>query len=87
MAHATPHHHLTKELQTFAAKREHLLAQHAGKFALIKGADVVNVFDTERDAVLAGYAQFGLSSFLVKRISATDEEVQISSVLAGLHGA
>jgi hypothetical protein len=62
---------LETELATYKAKLEELKAQ-AGKFVLIHGADVVDVFGAYEDALKAGYAQFGLQPFLVKRIDAVD---------------
>lgn len=59
---------LEKELETY---RENLgeLEQHEGKFVLIHGDDVVDIFDAYSDALRQGYREFGTDDpFLVKRI-------------------
>lgn len=58
-----------------AYKREvlRLLAEgHAGRYALVKGDEVVSVWDTFRDAKQAGYEQFGMTPFLVREIQFTE---------------
>ncbi len=57
------------EIDTYICHLPELLQQQ-GKFALIKGAEVVGTFDSYRDAVTAGYQRFKLEPFLVKRIAA-----------------
>jgi hypothetical protein len=71
---------LEKELETY---KKHLAAlkDKEGKFALIHGDDVVGTFSAYDDAVKEGYTKFGLESFLVKKINAT-EHVQFISRFA-----
>ncbi len=46
-----------------------LLAEgHEGRFVLIKGEEVVGVWDTRREAVDAGWARFGLVPIMVHQI-------------------
>ena len=61
---------LAKELETYTRMLP-TLAGDEGKFALIRGDELVKVFDTYRDALSAGYERFGLAPFLVKQISST----------------
>ena len=49
---------LVEELAVFEAQRERLLADHAGKFALVKGADLIGTFDTEDNAYEEGLKRF-----------------------------
>lgn len=60
-----------RELTTY---RERLpeLVQHEGKYVLIHGDSVADVFDTYQDALRQGYKQFGLEPFLVKQIQSTE---------------
>jgi hypothetical protein len=69
---------LEKELETFRSKLSELNAAHEGKFALIHGEDVIDVFSSYDDAIKSGYSKFGLEPFLVKRIHAV-EQVQFIS--------
>ena len=68
---------LATELRTFEQHRVELLQDHAGKHALIKGSEVVGIFDNDVAAAEAGYARFGLSRFLVKQVVAEDAPLVI----------
>jgi len=49
-----------------------LLAQAPVKYALIKGSEVAGTFDSENEAVGAGYRRYGNEPFLVKHIVEAD---------------
>jgi hypothetical protein len=52
-----------------------LLAEgHSGRYALLKGDEVLSVWDTQRDVLQAGYERFGLEPFTVKKIDPRDPE-------------
>ena len=70
---------LEKELETYKNKLGEL-KENEGKFALIHGEDVIDVFNTYEDALKQGYQKFGLEPFLVKQIH-TIEQVQFISRL------
>ena len=74
---------LAQELATFDAHRSELLAASPGKFALLKRDAIIGVYDSAMDAVAQGYSRFSHSPFLVKRILAVDEEIQITSMWLG----
>lgn len=72
---------LEKELDTY---REHLdeLSQDEGKFVLIQGDKVVDVFGDYEDALREGYREFGVDTpFLVKRIETTERVQYITRML------
>ncbi len=74
---------LEKELATFQSKLP-TLKQHEGKYVLIHGEEVIDFFSTYEDAIKAGYQQFKLEPFLVKRVAATEPVFFISrSVVMG----
>lgn len=58
---------LERELATYNENLPGLL-QHEGKYVLIQGQRVVDVFATYQDALRQGYRQFGLDPFMVKQI-------------------
>lgn len=60
---------LEKELETFATEKTRLIAEANGQFALIHDGIVAGTYNDERDAVTAGYKQFGNVPFLVKQVS------------------
>lgn len=76
---------LERELATYKTKLPELLANEGeGKFALFHGDDLIDVFGTYEDAIKAGYAQFKLEPFLVKKVQ-TIEQVQFISRLVPCH--
>jgi hypothetical protein len=74
---------LEKELAVYKAKLSELSGEE-GKFVLIHGDDVVDVYGTYEDAIKEGYAKFKLEPFLVKQIQ-TVEQVQFISRLIPCH--
>lgn len=68
---------LERELETYREKLPELKA-HEGKFVLIHGEDVVEVFTSYEDALKQGYSLFKLEPFLVKRISSIEQAQFIS---------
>lgn len=62
---------LEKELETYEAKLEELLANEGG-FVLIHGEKVLGVYAAYEDALRAGYEKLGVKPFLVKRIAASE---------------
>lgn len=60
---------LEAELKTFDEKRHDLLVTDKGRFVLIKGPDIVGVFDTANDAYECGLEKFGPEEpFLIKQV-------------------
>ena len=74
---------LEKELETYKKKLPELLANE-GKFVLIHGDQVVDVYGTYEDAIKEGYLKFQLAPFLVKQIQSI-EQVQCISRLVPCH--
>jgi hypothetical protein len=62
---------LKKELETYERKKADLLSQ-AGKYVVIKGDDVIGIFESYADGLKIGYEKCGLTPFLVKRIQAIE---------------
>ena len=76
---------LETELATYKSKLPELVAgNNEGKFVLIHGTDVVDVYGTYEDAIKEGYAKFRLEPFLVKQVQAI-EQVQFISRLVPCH--
>jgi hypothetical protein len=63
---------LQQEQDYFEQRRMELFDQAPGKYALIKGAEVLGVFDSEIEAAGAGYRQIGNEPFLAKHIVEAD---------------
>jgi len=65
---------LEKELETYNKKLPEL-KDSEGKFVLIHGEELVDIYSSYDDALKEGYNKFGLKPFLVKQIR-TVEDVQ-----------
>lgn len=59
---------LLKEIGVYEKNKQKLLRESSGKFVLIKGEQIINVFDTSADAIKVGIDKFGNTPFLVKQI-------------------
>ena len=71
---------LEKELETYKTKLPELLAEE-GKFVLIHGDQVVDVYGTYEDAIKAGYKKFQLEPFLVQKIEVIEQVQFVSRLL------
>jgi hypothetical protein len=69
---------LEKELETYRNNLPELKGENEGRFVLIRGDQVIDVFSSYDDALKAGYTQFGLQPFLVKKIQAVEQAQFIS---------
>ena len=75
---------LKKELEAYEAHKGDLIAKSKGMFALIKDDQVIDVFDTKKDAIRQGYERFGNVSFLVKQIVEVETPQNYTSNLLGI---
>ena len=51
---------LEKELETYRSHLPELKGENEGRFVLIRGDQVIDVFSSYDDALKAGYTKFGL---------------------------
>ena len=63
---------LNLELRTFEAMRLELLGRAAEKFVIIKGDQLIGVFESPMEALKRGYERFGNQPFLVKQVLDVD---------------
>jgi hypothetical protein len=55
-------------MATYNRCKDELVSANDGRFVLIHDDQIVGTWDTYKDALTAGYQQFGLKPFLVKQI-------------------
>ena len=72
---------LNQEFQTFEKHKSDLLSDNVGRFVLIKGDQIIDIFDTQLDAVRQGYKRFGNVPFLAKKIVAVEDIIHFSNGL------
>ncbi len=75
---------LQKEIDRFNTKKSELVAQAEGKFVLMKRQKVIGFFESQGDALLEAYKQFGKEAFLVKRVLAVELPLPFASPLIGV---
>lgn len=75
---------LERELRTYQERKDDLVGASAGKYVLVKDDEVVDVFDTEADAIRDGYRRFGNVPFLVKEVEALETPLCFTSNLLAL---
>jgi hypothetical protein len=61
--------------EAFKAALPELIKKHKGRFAIIRDANVLDAFDTSRDAFVCGWRLFGDDLFSVQEV--TDEPVYL----------
>ena len=66
---------LEREYQVFKAHQSELLARGEGKFALIKGETIVDLFASYEDTLKEGLKRFGDVPFLIREVQ-REEDVQ-----------
>lgn len=75
---------LERERAFYGAHEVEWAAAHPGRFVVVKGEQMLGVFDTMEDALAAGAASFGLDSFLVRKLGQKPDEVNIPALTLGL---
>ena len=75
---------LQEELEFFERQRLDLLARAPGKYALVKGSELIGIFDSEVEAAGAGYRQLENEPFLIKHIVEADVPLIFSSFNLGV---
>jgi hypothetical protein len=66
---------LRRELATYRRELPRLLEEgEAGHYALIKGDELISVWDTYRDAIQYGQELFGPNQFMAQKIDPRDVE-------------
>lgn len=69
---------LHTELDFFNSHFSEWLKIHSGKFVLIKGQELVGVYNSQQDALAEGYKKFTLEPFFVKQINILQEPLNFS---------
>jgi len=78
---------IESELAFYREKKEELLAAHEGKYALIKGRELLGVFDDAEQAYAAGLAKLGNVAFLIKQVLRDEPTEEIPALQFGLISA
>lgn len=80
---AGPESSLQREWNTYRREAERLLAEgHTGRHALIKGEAIVGLWESDAEAMRAGYEKFLGQAFLVHQVQEREPVLHSVSVLS-----
>lgn len=79
-----PENSLAEELGYYREQKAELLKSHEGKFALIKGRNLLGVFDSQDAAYAAGLQRLGNVPMLILRIQREEPRVSNPALHLGL---
>ncbi len=65
---------LDQEYAVYESRREELEASQAGKYALIKGDELIGAYDSLDDALRVAVPKFGRGPYLIKEIGLPEPE-------------
>ncbi|MBY0528217.1 MAG: hypothetical protein K2R98_32780 [Gemmataceae bacterium] len=72
---------LRREWNTYLHEAGRLLAEgHAGRYVLVKGEELLGIWDTESEAMRTGYEQFLGQAFLVHQVQERERVLRSVSV-------
>ena len=72
---------LAEEIATYGHHLPQLLREEAGRFVLIKGADVLGTFPNRSEALREGYRRLGVVPFLVRQVADPEPVVYLPNVV------
>ena len=75
---------LDQERAYFGQHQQEWERAYPGKFVLIKGSELVRVFDTLEDALVEGAKRYGLAPFLARSVSDEGREITIPAMALGV---
>lgn len=78
---------LEEEVRYFDESVEEWLKRFPGKIALVKGNELIGVYDIETEALSEGARRFHLQPFLVRRIAREQATVSIPALTLGILSA
>lgn len=73
-----------KELATYEKKKEELLNKYEGKVVVIKGDEIIGIYDNETEALKAVLEKYGYIPVLIKRIVREERPEHLPSYTYGL---
>jgi hypothetical protein len=78
---------LEKELEYFRQHKNEWLVHYEGKFALVKGEELIGTFTKPEEAYEEGIKRFGREAFLIKPVLKDEPAEQIPAFFLGLSNA
>ena len=70
---------LEEEIKTYEENKQELVKKANEKYVLIKDKVIVDIFESEQDAIKIGIGKFGNVPFLVKKIKEVEQTQNYTS--------
>ena len=68
---------LAQEMETYYTHKAALLAEAEGKFVLIKGEQIIGIYETNEEAYAEGVQRFRMTDFLARKIHEGEHMIYI----------
>jgi len=78
---------LEMEIEFYNENKADWLSKYSERFIIVKGRELVGVFNTSDEALAEGARRFGLDSFLIRRVTEHEERISIPALTLGLINA
>jgi len=75
---------LSEERSYYEESLPDWLTKYAGRVVLVKGRELIGVYNTDEEALTVGAQKFGLTPFLVRRVEPVRQEVSIPALTLGI---
>jgi hypothetical protein len=75
---------LDEEISFFDESLDDWLKQNAGMIALVKGKELIGVYNTEDEALVEGARRYQLQSFLIRRIVREQPSISAPALTLGI---
>lgn len=72
---------LEEEISVYEKNKNKLVETSTDKYVLIKNSEIIEVFESQEDALKEGYKRFGKEAFLVRQILPVEIPLQFTSFL------
>ena len=76
--------HLKEEIEYYRAIKEELLKKYEGKYALIKGKQLIDTYTTHEEAYNAGVEKYGNEAFLIQQILPEEPIQSLPALMLGV---
>ena len=68
---------LAQELETYYTHKAELLTEAEGKYVLIKGEQIVGIYETNEEAFAEGLRRFRMTGYLARKIHQGEQMIYI----------
>ena len=75
---------LNEEIRYFDECLEDWLKQYPGMVALVKGRNLIGVYNTEEEALVEGARRYQLQSYLIRRIVREQPNISVPALTLGI---